>query len=196
MDGLIHRQVIKVNDKVVLQRVHHLPSVNIVGQDRAALLSKFADNLTRDLKPNGSSAALKALEKSKQTERLQPARPKMPHINVEDINRNLDSIEAQLKDLRSTKYASLNEKYNVENVSKKLSKGVAELRVLTGTMDQDASVGKVWFPLSLSEINVNKKGLYCFLATVCVNNTVKIFYILNSNTALYRKLLTFNGFVF
>jgi hypothetical protein len=140
MDGLIHKQIIKVNDKVVLQRVHHLPDVNALGQDKAALLSEFAGSLNRDLKANGSSAALKALENSKQ---LQPARPKMQNLNPKDIARNLDSIEAQLQNLRSTKYASLNEKYNVEGVSKKLSSEVAKLKLLTGSLNQDASAGKV-----------------------------------------------------
>jgi hypothetical protein len=150
MSSLIHKQIIKVNDKVVLQRVNHLPGVNAVGQDRAQLLSEFANNLNRDLKlkSNGSSAVLKTLENSKRPEHLhqQPGRPKMQHINPEDITRNLDSIEAQLQKLRSPRYASLNAKYNVDGFSKQLSSEVVKLKLLTESLNQDASASKVEFP--------------------------------------------------
>lgn len=167
MDGLLLKSVVKVNDKVVLERVDHLrDDANAVGQDRAKLRSEFTGKLSKDLKSNGS-AALQTKSKRPEISQLQPAGPKTLHIKQVDIVGNLDAIAAQLKKLRSLKFTCISGKFDVEAFSEKLGSDVAKLKVLAESLSQDVSAGKVCIYI-LTKNRVIKKHNYKNCVSICI----------------------------
>jgi chromosome segregation ATPase len=129
MDGLMRKKGVKANEKPERD-------VNAAGQDRAKTMSEFAGDR--------KSASLQTLVKIKRPEnpQVQSGGTIKRHISSVDIAKNMDLIEAEYKELRSRRHNMLNEKYNVEVLSKKLRAEVTKFKALNESLHQELSVSK------------------------------------------------------
>lgn len=112
--------------------------INAAGQHSAKLAYEFAGDRNRD------SASMQTQAKSKRPEnpQLQAGGTKKRQTTTVDIAKHLDLIDAEHKELRSRRHIMLNEKNNVEVLSKKLSLDVAQFKALNESLLQELSARK------------------------------------------------------
>jgi len=135
MDGYVHKKVIKVNDKVVLERVKRLPDFKGRGEDLSSELPQLASSPDRVLKKNGSSA-LPDINQRQQVEDQQK-KQRVVKIKTADIAMHLNMVEGEFRELRMRRLMLQNEKHNFEVISKQLYAEVAKLQTTNESLAKD-----------------------------------------------------------
>lgn len=133
----MHKKGFKAKEKMVPEL-----DFNAVRQDKTKLLAEYAGDLSQDLH---DADAFQKLVKCNRPEnpQLQPGGPKNRQIKTTvDIAKGIDVIDAEFKELRARRHAMLDEKYNVENLGKRLRSEVDKFKALNESLNQELTVGK------------------------------------------------------